>query len=121
MLLARQVSPVILPKVYDNEDEDEQFLWGSYSIATWKSFGGWNQFGCIPQHYILPKYKDIIADCAEVMPIAKEGSMLTSATHLTLLKPLSESAIQERRQWPKYGGAIPTPWAVHCGGYKGCP
>ena len=32
-----------------------------------------------------------------------------SVTHLTLLNPLSVNAIQERRQWPKYGGAIPIP------------
>ena len=47
------------------QDED------SYNKASWKSFGGWNISGCIPQHYILPKYKDIVADCAEVM--AKKG------------------------------------------------
>ena len=48
-----------------------KFLWDSYNTATWKLFGGWNQVDCIPQHYILPKYKDIIADGAEVM--AKKG------------------------------------------------
>ena len=58
-------------KVYDDEDEAVKFLWDSYNKASWKSFGGWNISGCIPQHYILPKYKDIIADCAEVM--AKKG------------------------------------------------
>ena len=58
-------------KVYDNEDEAVKFLWDSYNKASWKSFGGWNFEGCIPQHYILPKYKDIVADLAEVM--AKKG------------------------------------------------
>ena len=65
--------PIHFAKVYDTEDEAEQFLWDSYSKATisWRSFDGWNQFDCIPQHYILPKYKDIIADCAEV--VANKG------------------------------------------------
>jgi hypothetical protein len=49
-------------KVYDDEDEAVKFLWDSYNKASWKSFGGWNMSGCIPQHYILPKYKDIVAD-----------------------------------------------------------
>ena len=44
----------------------EQFLWAH----TVKRHGE-NQFGCIPQHFILPKNKDIIADCAKVM--AKKG------------------------------------------------
>ena len=63
--------PTHFAKVYDSEDEARQFLWNSYTSASWKSFGGWNQFCCIPQHYILPKYKDIIADCAVV--VAKKG------------------------------------------------
>ena len=46
-------------------------MWTSYSKAEWKEFGGWNENGAIPQHYILPKYKDIVADCAVVM--AKKG------------------------------------------------
>ena len=46
---------------------------------------------------------------------------MMSATHLTLLEPLSEINIQEMRQWPKHGGAIPTPWAFYCGGYTDCP
>ena len=58
-------------EVYDNEDEAVEFLWGSYNKVTWRSFSGWNLSGCIPQHYRLPKYKDIIADCAEV--IATKG------------------------------------------------
>ena len=60
--------PDHLVNVYDNEDEAVEFLWDSYNKASWKSFGGWNMSGCIPQHYILPKYKDIVA---EVM--AKKG------------------------------------------------
>ena len=50
-----------------SEEEAKQFLWTSYSGAVWRGFGGWNKNGAIPEHYILPKYKDIVADCAVVM------------------------------------------------------
>ena len=63
--------PIHFANVYDTEDVAKQFLWDSCSKATWRSFGGWNKFGCIPQHYILHKYTDIVADCAQVM--AKKG------------------------------------------------
>ena len=65
------MTPIILPRYMMNEDEVVEFLWDSYNKATWKLFSGWNLSGCIPQHYIVPKYKDIIADCAKVM--AKKG------------------------------------------------
>ena len=58
-------------QVNDTEEETKQFQWTSYSKAVWRKFGGWNENGAIPQHYILPKYKDIVADCAVVM--AKNG------------------------------------------------
>ena len=58
-------------QVYANEEDAKQFLWTSYSKAVWKEFGEWNKNGAIPQHYILPTYKDIVADCAVVM--AKKG------------------------------------------------
>ena len=58
--------------VYDNEDEAVKFLWDSYTTSTGKSFGGWNQFGCIPQHTYCQSVRIIIIpDCAEVM--AKKG------------------------------------------------
>ena len=44
----------------------EKFLRDSYNKAEWRGLGSWNDTGCIPEHYILPKYKDIVADCAEV-------------------------------------------------------
>ena len=46
----------------DSVEEAEQFLQDSYDKAGWKVLGGWNSSGCIPEHYILPKYKDIVAD-----------------------------------------------------------
>ena len=52
-------------------EEARQFLWTLYSQAVSEEFGGWNKNGAIPQHSILPKYKDIVADCAVVM--AKKG------------------------------------------------
>ena len=48
--------------VYDTEDEAEQVLWDSYKTVSWRSFGGWHQFGCIPRRCILRKHKDIISD-----------------------------------------------------------
>lgn len=37
-----------------------------YDKAKWKHLGRFHQYGSIPMHYQLPKYKDIVADCAEV-------------------------------------------------------
>ena len=54
-------------RVYANEEDANQFLWTSYSEALLKDFGGWNEDDAIPQHYLLPKYKDIVADGAVVM------------------------------------------------------
>ena len=54
-----------------HEEKATQFLWTLYLKAGWKEFGGWNENGAIPQHCILLKYKDILADCAVVM--AKKG------------------------------------------------
>ena len=48
--------------VYDAMQEAEQFLRDSYGKAGWKEMGIWNHFGCIPEHYILHKYKGIVAD-----------------------------------------------------------
>ena len=48
--------------MYDLVEEAETFLRDSYDKAGWKGMGGWNSSGCIPEHYILLKYKDIVAD-----------------------------------------------------------
>ena len=56
------VDPAHFEQVYDSVDEADQFLRGSYDKAGWKNLGGWNNSGCIPEHYILPKYKVIVAD-----------------------------------------------------------
>ena len=56
------VDPAHFEQVYDSVEEAEQFLRDSYDKAGWKGMGGWNRSGCIPEHYILPKYKDIVAD-----------------------------------------------------------
>ena len=47
---------------YDSVEEAEKFLRDSYNKAEWRGMGNWNDSGCIPEHYILPKYKDIVAD-----------------------------------------------------------
>ena len=58
------VDPAHFEQVYDSVEEAEQFLRDSYDKSGWKGMGSWNQSGCIPgrEHYILPKYKGIVAD-----------------------------------------------------------
>ena len=48
--------------VYDSVEAAEKFLQDSYNKAGWRGMGSWNDSGCIPEHYILPKYNDIVAD-----------------------------------------------------------
>ena len=60
------VDPAHFEQVYDSVEMAEEFLRGSYNKAEWRGLGSWNDTGCIPEHYSLPKYKDIVADCAEV-------------------------------------------------------
>ena len=48
--------------VYDSVEEAEKFLRDSYDKAGRKGMGSWNSSGCILEHYILPEYKDIVAD-----------------------------------------------------------
>ena len=43
-----------------------------YDKAKWNKLAAWKAGGSIPQHYILPKYKDIVAKCEDVM--AKKGT-----------------------------------------------
>ena len=60
------VDPAHFEQVYDSVEMAEKFLRDSYNKAEWRGLGSWNDTGCIPEHYILPKYKVIVADCAEV-------------------------------------------------------
>ena len=66
------VDPAHFEQVYDSVEEAEQFLRDSYGKARWRGMGSWNDAGCIPEHCIIPKYKDIVADWAEVR--AKKGT-----------------------------------------------
>ena len=65
--LSEESDPTHFQQVYDSDEEAKQFLWTLYSKAVWRELGGWNKNGAIPQHYILPKYMTIVADCAVVM------------------------------------------------------
>ena len=56
------VDPAHFEQVYDSVEEAGQFLRDCYDKAGWKGMGSWNDSGCIPEHYILPKHKDIVAD-----------------------------------------------------------
>lgn len=49
-------------KEFDNEEDCLAAMKLEYDGAMWNKFGGWKIDGRIPQHYILPKYKDIVAD-----------------------------------------------------------
>ena len=60
------VDPAHFEQVYDSVALAEKLLRDSYDQAEWWGLGSLIVNGCIPEHYILPKYKDIVADCAEV-------------------------------------------------------
>lgn len=49
-------------KEFESEEACLLAMKSEYDGAEWKKFGGWKLEGRIPQHYILPKYKDIVAD-----------------------------------------------------------
>ena len=55
--------------MYDSVEEVEKVLQDACSKAGWRGMGSWNDSGCIPEHYahyILRKYKAIVANWAEV-------------------------------------------------------
>ena len=66
-----RVDPDHFQRAFRTEGEALQFLKSEYDKAKWKHLGRFHQYGSIPMHYQLPKYKDIVADCAEVQ--AKKG------------------------------------------------
>ena len=47
---------------FECEEDCLAAMKSEYDGARWNKFGGWSLRGRVPQHYILPKYKDIIAD-----------------------------------------------------------
>jgi hypothetical protein len=47
---------------FESEEECLKTMKSEYNGATWSKLGDWKKAGRIPQHYILPKYKDIVAD-----------------------------------------------------------
>ena len=111
---SEESDPAHFQQVYDTEEEAKQFLWTSYSKALWKEFGGWNEDGCIPQHYILPKYKDTMADWAWLWQRnVNADECVTNATDPAILKPLPSHILQKRWQWTQHGGSISTPWTVY--------
>ena len=58
------VDPAHFEQVHDSVEEAAQILRDSYNKAGWKGVDSWNDSGCIQchEHYILPKYKYIVAD-----------------------------------------------------------
>ena len=73
---SEESDPTHFQQVYDTEEEAKQFLWsvdfvfkGCMERVWWLERNCWG--GATPQQYTLPKYKDMLADCAVVM--AKKG------------------------------------------------
>ena len=67
-----ELDPVHFSKEFDEVDECLECMKSEYDGAVWKKLGRWDHKGTIACHYILPKYKDIVATCEEVQ--AKKGT-----------------------------------------------
>ena len=69
---ARNVTQVIFRRSLESEEACLLAMKSDYDKAKWNKLAAWKAGGSIPQHYILPKYKDIVAKCEDVM--AKKGT-----------------------------------------------
>ena len=59
------------PTEYASEADAVDSMRHHYVAKGWEKFGGFYGNGGLPVPYILPKYKDVVADCATVH--AKKG------------------------------------------------
>ena len=59
---SERVDPAHVEQVYDSVPESVEEAKRSTNRAGWQEICSWNDSGCKPEHYILPKYKDIVAD-----------------------------------------------------------
>ena len=64
--------PAHFTEAFQTEEEAMQHLQSEYEKASWKHLGRFHQYGTIPMHYQLPKFKDIVADCDQVR--SKKGT-----------------------------------------------
>jgi hypothetical protein len=64
--------PTHFSREFESADKCLECMSDEYAGGIWSGIGSFNPGGVIPMHYILPKYKDIVAKCEDVM--AKKGT-----------------------------------------------
>ena len=61
-MFCEKLNPSHFEKRFGSVDEAEDWLSRECEKARWGDLGTWYENGKVPEHYILPKYKDVIAD-----------------------------------------------------------
>ena len=61
-MFCEKLNPSLFEKRFDSLEEAEDWLCHESERARWGDVGTWLVDGKVPEHYILPKYKDVIAD-----------------------------------------------------------
>ena len=61
-MFSEQLNPSHFEKRFDSVEEAESWLSRAMEQARWGDLATWLDDGMVPEHYILPKYKDVIAD-----------------------------------------------------------
>ena len=61
-MFCEKLNPSLFEKRFDSLEEAEDWLCHESERARWGDMGTWFVDGKVPEHYILPKYKDVIAD-----------------------------------------------------------
>ena len=54
--------PEHFERVFESVQQAEEHLRSEYDSAAWKVLGQYADKSKLPEHYTLPKYKDVIAD-----------------------------------------------------------
>ena len=61
-MFCEKLNPSLFEKRFDSLEEAEDWLCHESERARWGDVGTWFEDGKVPGHYILPKYKGVIAD-----------------------------------------------------------
>ena len=61
-MFCEKLNPSLFEKRFDSLEEAEDWLCHESERARWGDMGTWFADGKVPEHYILPKYKDVIAN-----------------------------------------------------------
>ena len=61
-MFCEKLNPSLFEKRFDSLEEAEDWLCHESERARWGDMGTWFADGKVPEHCILPKYKDVIAD-----------------------------------------------------------